>query len=744
MAEFIKKGLEGEADQFLEVPEGSSAPEGFVESSTLASAPAPGPTIRREDTGIVTPLVTPKDVLQQAGGVTSADLATPEVTTARQDRTAELRGLLGQDFETEIRRRRELGEKQIGGTKAALGLSRGLGVSSSRSGFILAQQTQINRDITDLIKAKEASLLKFDIVEGDRIDEQIRLAREHQTELIKIQRKEDLDILKVRAGLPTTAEFEFGGQTFKGLKETAAAEGKPVTLSPGASLFTPTGELLATAPLKPTTNKPVTQLIDNDTGGKDLWQWNPLAIDETTGGQGVWELKVEAPEGASILDFSEISPLDQLKARNLSVEIFGKRAGTKQENIDLISGLVQTGLTIDDIQDKLRFSSQSEAFTGVYRDAAESIATTFSDGKATRFFDALDRHLEAGEFGKARDLIEKNAISGVGTAEAQGIRGKKRTVEFLQEIERDLKLFELNGGKTGFFKGKIEKLAGRVGQVPDPELRKIATKISTAIQSYRRALSGVAFSVPESKEYEAMFPNIDKVGEFNTANIEALIETFDGDLQFFFGSQMGDDAFQQIFNDKDVTDAITDTPSADTTELRAQFEASGIDDDFDDLISQFGAEVVQQVLDANKPETPPEPFNQDLSRSGKGLLSLGVVTGLGSPFWKHGLDIDLKIGDPVPSPVSGKVVFAGVNGGFGNQVRILTSQGNEVWLSHLDGFDVKEGDTITSGQFVARGGNSGNVIPGPGGDGSHVDVTVIKPDGTFFTPQDILNQLQTV
>jgi murein DD-endopeptidase MepM/ murein hydrolase activator NlpD len=139
-------------------------------------------------------------------------------------------------------------------------------------------------------------------------------------------------------------------------------------------------------------------------------------------------------------------------------------------------------------------------------------------------------------------------------------------------------------------------------------------------------------------------------------------------------------------------------------------------------------------------------FREDLSTSVNGstgsVLGLGEVTGFGSPLWEHGLDIDLAIGDAVPSPVSGKVVFAGFNeSGFGNQVKIKTSQGNTVWLSHLDGIDVSVGDTISSGQVVGAGGNSGNTIPGANGDGSHLDLTVQKSDGSFFTPEDIFSQL---
>lgn len=135
-------------------------------------------------------------------------------------------------------------------------------------------------------------------------------------------------------------------------------------------------------------------------------------------------------------------------------------------------------------------------------------------------------------------------------------------------------------------------------------------------------------------------------------------------------------------------------------------------------------------------------FNLPLSTGEKGsVLELGNITAFGSPLWKHGLDIDLKKGDPVPSPVSGKVVFVGKSGGFGKQVRVRAENGETYWLSHLDGFSVKKGDKIAAGQTVGLGGNTGKTIPGVGGDGSHLDLTVKMPDGSFKSPRDIYNSL---
>ncbi len=134
-------------------------------------------------------------------------------------------------------------------------------------------------------------------------------------------------------------------------------------------------------------------------------------------------------------------------------------------------------------------------------------------------------------------------------------------------------------------------------------------------------------------------------------------------------------------------------------------------------------------------------FNNDLSKSENYLGNFGQITGFGSSLWEHGLDVDLAIGDPVTSPVSGKVVFVGENGGFGNQVQIEDANGNTYWLSHLDSTSVKKGDTIAQGASIGKGGNTGKTIPGKGGDGSHLDITVKLADGSFATPQDIKNSL---
>jgi len=100
----------------------------------------------------------------------------------------------------------------------------------------------------------------------------------------------------------------------------------------------------------------------------------------------------------------------------------------------------------------------------------------------------------------------------------------------------------------------------------------------------------------------------------------------------------------------------------------------------------------------------------------------------GSP-WGYGLDIDGKIGDPVKSPVTGKVIRVesdknGSKTGFGNNVLIETEDGKIIQFSHLDSTSVTVGQDVDSSTVLGALGNTGYVIAGKGGDGSHLDITM--------------------
>jgi len=139
--------------------------------------------------------------------------------------------------------------------------------------------------------------------------------------------------------------------------------------------------------------------------------------------------------------------------------------------------------------------------------------------------------------------------------------------------------------------------------------------------------------------------------------------------------------------------------------------------------------------------------------SGPGSSLLGDYTDIfmGSPMNADGIDLVANKGTKVTSSGFGTVVFAGPNGGWGNQVKIEDDQGNIHQYSHLDSINAKVGDGPGTGDVIGTFGNTGNVLTKDSitgdyrpptdeeraqGRGTHLDYTVYKPDGSKYTVEE--------
>ncbi len=78
----------------------------------------------------------------------------------------------------------------------------------------------------------------------------------------------------------------------------------------------------------------------------------------------------------------------------------------------------------------------------------------------------------------------------------------------------------------------------------------------------------------------------------------------------------------------------------------------------------------------------------------------------------HGLDLRVRVGDPVVSTAMGRVSFSGVKGGYGYTVVVDHMYGFQTLYAHLDKLHVKVGEIVGKGKIIADGGNSG-VSTGP-------------------------------
>ena len=266
---------------------------------------------------------------------------------------------------------------------------------------------------------------------------------------------------------------------------------------------------------------------------------------------GKVSLQGEIPAGSELremqpnYDLSSLEPMQQTQAWGLARKIGGVRGAEKI--LPTIVKNMQQGVTPDKIEDSLRMASQSPEFQGPLRDAAQSISVDKTESQRNVTFDALDDYVQRGDTEGAKDYLKRMAITS-GTADQQNqIMTKERTNEFLGEIRGDLETLEKNGINTSFLKGGVENLKARIGQVQDPEMRKVATKIAIAVMNYRRSMTGVQFGMIENEEYKRLFPSINKVGEFNTANLDALEETLGGDLKKFYSISMGKKNYDKLF-----------------------------------------------------------------------------------------------------------------------------------------------------------------------------------------------------
>ena len=253
----------------------------------------------------------------------------------------------------------------------------------------------------------------------------------------------------------------------------------------------------------------------------------------------------KAKYGKKISNIDDLSSDEQIKARALARRLYGVRGA--RDGLPTIVAAMSEGKTIDDIEDSVRFASQSTEFSGPVRDAAQSVYINTPSSISDKAMDFIDDEVSKGNVAGVRDKLKKAARDTAGTAAKGQAVGKERTVEFLEEIQGDLNSIEQLGIDTNIFTGTIEDIQKRIGRVQNPEVRKIATKIQVAIQNYRRSMSGVAFSVPESAEYKDMFPGIGRTQNFNRANIEALSEVMKGDLENFYSLSMGSGNYQKIF-----------------------------------------------------------------------------------------------------------------------------------------------------------------------------------------------------
>ena len=133
---------------------------------------------------------------------------------------------------------------------------------------------------------------------------------------------------------------------------------------------------------------------------------------------------------------------------------------------------------------------------------------------------------------------------------------------------------------------------------------------------------------------------------------------------------------------------------------------------------------------------------QAIERTPLGVPHGGALTSLfgnrANPFTGRGSEehggIDFKgnTGEPIRATATGKVAFAGVQGGYGNVVRINHGNGYETVFAHLSAIKVQVGDTVKSGDVLGLLGSTGRST------GPHLHYEVQR-NGQRLDPEQFLS-----
>lgn len=180
-------------------------------------------------------------------------------------------------------------------------------------------------------------------------------------------------------------------------------------------------------------------------------------------------------------------------------------------------------------------NGENSAYYDAFRNAIIGLGPQ-TRGPVTNDFSG---YMQRGDLAGAKEYITSLAINRAPAEQQSRLVGRAGGIAALDDIQGLILAAKAKNANLNLYTGTTLEIAQKLGSTPDPDLSYIGARMKMAVQDYRRAMSGVAFSEPESKEYKAIMPDVYSIEGLNMAKIMAARDAFNANNRALLSTYMG-------------------------------------------------------------------------------------------------------------------------------------------------------------------------------------------------------------
>lgn len=160
----------------------------------------------------------------------------------------------------------------------------------------------------------------------------------------------------------------------------------------------------------------------------------------------------------------------------------------------------------------------------------------------------LNAAIASGDTVAIKENLSTLALANLNAADRTQALGRTAAIASAQAIKEKINEYVAISGDTNILKGSLESAAQKIGATSNPELAALGSQMQQLFVTYRRAMTGVAFSPGESRDYKKILPDIYNINKLNSALLDQFISSLDLQSGAILSTQMGASNYDAIFN----------------------------------------------------------------------------------------------------------------------------------------------------------------------------------------------------